>query len=147
MGEKWHCFVFRIPWHGISSENLEKVEFGEKWNALLSRHAGGSQERVYDPLWSLQNFTQYLGSRCIPWKSKTGSMILPDLTIKVWTGSRIPNDLLARVSLDLGSHWTLWYKLSGKCVYCRMEHLRCLLSKAFQWLPKQKYFYFCMWLV
>ena len=34
-GRKWHCFIIHIPWHGISSENLEKVEFGEKWNALL----------------------------------------------------------------------------------------------------------------
>ena len=30
MREKWHCFVIHIPWHGISSENPEKVEFGEK---------------------------------------------------------------------------------------------------------------------
>ena len=35
MGVKYHCFVIHIPWDGISSENLEKVDFGEKWNALL----------------------------------------------------------------------------------------------------------------
>ena len=32
---KWHCFVIHIPRHGISSENLEKVEFGAIWEALL----------------------------------------------------------------------------------------------------------------
>ena len=37
MGEKWH-FVIHIPWHRISSENPEKVEFAEKWNALLSSY-------------------------------------------------------------------------------------------------------------
>ena len=35
MGVKWHCFVIHIPSHGISSENLEKVEFGAKLNALI----------------------------------------------------------------------------------------------------------------
>ena len=35
MEEKWHCFVTHNPWHGITSENLEKAEFGEKWNALM----------------------------------------------------------------------------------------------------------------
>ena len=35
MGEKWHCYVIHILWHGISSESLENVEFGAKRNALL----------------------------------------------------------------------------------------------------------------
>ena len=34
---KWHRFVFHISWHGISSANLEKVEFGEKWKPLFIR--------------------------------------------------------------------------------------------------------------
>ena len=37
LGEKWHCFVIHIPWHGVSSENLENVEFGAKWSALMVR--------------------------------------------------------------------------------------------------------------
>ena len=36
IGEKWHFIAIHIPWHGIRSENLENVEFGNKWNALLS---------------------------------------------------------------------------------------------------------------
>ena len=36
MGEKWHCFVLHILWQGISSRNLEKVQFGAKWNALFN---------------------------------------------------------------------------------------------------------------
>ena len=34
--KKSRCFVIYVPWHGISSENPEKVEFGEKQNALWS---------------------------------------------------------------------------------------------------------------
>ena len=29
-GKKWHYFVINIQWHGITSENVETVEFGEK---------------------------------------------------------------------------------------------------------------------
>ena len=34
--EKLPCFVTQIPCHRISSESLEKVEFGAKWNALMT---------------------------------------------------------------------------------------------------------------
>ena len=37
MGEKWHCFAICISWHRIGSKNLEKVEHGAKWNALMIR--------------------------------------------------------------------------------------------------------------
>ena len=33
---KWYCFVIHLLWHGISSENLKKNEFSEKWNSLVS---------------------------------------------------------------------------------------------------------------
>ena len=35
-GRKWHCFVIHIRWYETTSENLKKVEFSEKWNALMS---------------------------------------------------------------------------------------------------------------
>ena len=37
MAEKWHYFPIHIPWHGISSKNLEMFEHGAKWNALMVR--------------------------------------------------------------------------------------------------------------
>ena len=37
MGEKLHCSVIHIPWHGISSKNLEKVEFVEKMKYPIGR--------------------------------------------------------------------------------------------------------------
>ena len=51
-GRKWHCRVTYIPWYGISSENLEKVEFGAKWNALMVRSAGPGQVRSCKVIWN-----------------------------------------------------------------------------------------------
>ena len=48
MGEKWRCSAIHMPWHGISSKNLKKVDHGAKSNALMVR-SGQARSGVVRP--------------------------------------------------------------------------------------------------
>ena len=55
MEEKRYCFVIHIPWHRISSENLEKVKFGEKWNALQASRVTDHPEGCSVPAYGIND--------------------------------------------------------------------------------------------
>ena len=139
-GTKWHCFLIHIPWHGISSETLEKVEFGAKWNALMHDHEFSEMatELLGGSRW---NFALLIGHPLRNFCRKKIDRV--SLVTELWYHKRddLPSifhwyRVFSNLTCCRSLEWRryAWFRSEDDCIWSLVLHLDLLKVIWYQWL-------------